>query len=62
MIRKALRVLLRTFGVLLLTLLLAWAGTGLYFKLTATDAWPKRATVQATGVFDRETSCYHGGG
>jgi dipeptidyl aminopeptidase/acylaminoacyl peptidase len=48
--------------LVILGIALAWGATGLYFKLAHSGTWPERAAVQPTGVFERETSCYHGGG
>lgn len=58
MIRK----LLLSFLVLLLTVVLLWGGTGLYFKHVASGPWPERPAVAATGAFESERSCWHGGG
>lgn len=60
--RKIVRTLLLGFAIVTLGILLLWSGTGLYFKMSDAGPWPERATVQATGAFDRETNCFHGGG
>lgn len=56
------RKFLRACGVLVLLLVSAWAGTGLYFRLHDAGPWPERKEVVASGVFEREVDCFHGGG
>ena len=54
--------LFRRFGLSVLALIAAWAATGYYFHITDAQSWPERQAVSPTGVFDRESTCYFGGG
>lgn len=62
MIRKFFRFIFRGTLAVIALVLLAWAGTGLYFKTTDAGPWPAPVAVQPSGVFERETTCWFGGG
>ena len=56
------RRIFRGFLAFIALIVLAWAGTGLYFKIVDAGPWPERVALQPTGVFQQETNCWPGGG
>jgi len=62
MIRKILRGIVRGVLAIIALALLAWGGTGAYFKWKDSGPWPKQEAIAQTGVFDRESTCWFGGG
>ncbi|MBD8524624.1 alpha/beta hydrolase family protein [Pseudomarimonas arenosa] len=56
------RRILRRFGLVVVLLMAGWASVGLYFEFSDRGPWPARAEVEPTGAFERETTCYFGGG
>jgi dienelactone hydrolase len=59
---QVIRKFLRALGLVILFLVVAWGGTGLYYRHIGSGPWPERTPVAPTGVFTKEVNCFHGGG